>query len=468
MLTFHRTRFNACLFNSAVLFLTISPIVLSAQSAHKSPSSKPIDASARQMQLRFRLQDNPHDKRAHDELIKILRSKNAFRPEMEEDGAWLRNNPDDFSTEIEMRSLATVAVDDPEYAISTDRFVLAHSNRGDDPKDYDFTNDRLAFGLLDRKHTAEALEILTKATIESPNDPGVWENLGDAQVRAGQMEMAVLSYRKSIDLDGNQEGSHQGLANAFFKSGQYSDAEIELKAAISVYNAQYHGDVSTDTFHIMMKKIQEATHNEPTLAGLRCQLARVYVAERKFDKALAEVDEAASANPNDKITDEYIRASIYVIAGQLEKAKATRLQAHREIETELKKGPHNAEMDATLAYPEIMFMSIEDDELNSAHEVIAFLEPLATTGSIKSMDLISLGFAYCTVGKPTECRHFTEAGFRSGGKLNNPVSQHHLAEALLNSGDSEGALEHFQEAYERDPQNGTYRMDYETAKLPKK
>ncbi len=38
-----------------------------------------------------------------------------------------------------------------------------------------------------------------------PTDAGVWENLGDAQLKAGQFEEAVPSYRKSLNLDNNQE-----------------------------------------------------------------------------------------------------------------------------------------------------------------------------------------------------------------------------------------------------------------------
>jgi hypothetical protein len=73
---------------------------------------------------------NPHDQQAHNELVKIFNAKYAFRAEMEEeDGEWLRNNPTDFETEIQMRSIATVAIYDPEYAISTDRFILSRVHR---------------------------------------------------------------------------------------------------------------------------------------------------------------------------------------------------------------------------------------------------------------------------------------------------------------------------------------------------
>ena len=157
---FHNTRPISYWFSIAIVSLTIFPLVLPAQKTPKGSSSKKIDDSNRQMRLRFRLQTNPHDKQAHEDLIKILSAKYAFRQEMEEDGSWLRNNPDDYEAEIQMRSLATAAVNDPEYAINMDHFVLSHANRSDDPKDYDFMNDRL--GDVDRQATQGIREDLER------------------------------------------------------------------------------------------------------------------------------------------------------------------------------------------------------------------------------------------------------------------------------------------------------------------
>jgi hypothetical protein len=129
MRTSPKTRPISIWFSIAIVFLTISPLVLPAQKTSNGSSSKKVDDSDRQMRLRFRLQSNPHDRQAHEELIKILSAKYAFRQEMEENGSWLRNNLDDYDAEIQMRSLATTAVNDPEYAINMDHFVLSHANR---------------------------------------------------------------------------------------------------------------------------------------------------------------------------------------------------------------------------------------------------------------------------------------------------------------------------------------------------
>jgi tetratricopeptide (TPR) repeat protein len=429
----------------------------------KQPSKKSTDDRIEMLKFRFRLDNDPHDKTAHEGLIKLLRAKNAFRAELEEDGAWLKNNPNDWEAEIEVDSLANAALDDPEFAFGIDRFILAHTKREDDDHSYDFVESRYAFALLGRKHIEEALVLLRKETVENPEDPAVWQNLGDALVRANQPEQAIPAYEESIALGATQEWPHEGLAKAYFKLKQYSDAETELKAAIALYGAQYHSGEPTDSFHQMMKQIQEATHQEPSLAKLHSQLAQVYVGAKEYAKAISELDSAERANSANKINYEYFRAHIYEVSGQLDKANALRLQASKEVRDEMKKAPKDADMEAYLAYPESLFISFEDDDLSSAQEIIAFYAPLPAA-FLKAMDMLTLGMAYCTVGRADQCSNYVESAFRIGGKLNRAESHHKIAEALSDAHDSQGALKHFQAAYELDPINTTYRLDYEGAK----
>ena len=448
----------------SIILVSIWPCYTHAQKVNqKQPSKKSADNGSELLKFRFRLDNDPHDKTAHEGLIKLLRAKNAFRAEIEEDGTWLKNNPSDWMTEIEMRSLAEAAVDDPEYAFGIDRFILAHTKREDDDHSYDFAEMRYAFGLLGRTHIEEALDLLRKETVESPDDPAVWQNLGDAQVRANQPGQAIPAYKRSIALGPTQEAPHEGLAKAYFRLKQYSEAETEFKAAISLYNAQYHSGEPTDSFHAMMKKMQEATHQEPSLAKLYCQLAQVYVGVKEYAKAISELDSAEQANSDNKINYEYLRAHIYEASGQLDRANALRSQASKEVRDLMKKAPKDADMEAYLAYPESFFMSFEEDDLSSAQEIIACYSTLPPA-SLKAMDMLTLGMAYCTVGKADQCISYVESAFRVGGKLNRAENHHKLAEALLEAHDSRGALRHFQAAYELDPVNTTYRLDYEAAK----
>jgi tetratricopeptide (TPR) repeat protein len=451
------------------LIVLLGASCLGAQSiAKKQAAKKPADNETRMSQYRFRLENNPHDEEAHKGLIELLRAKNAFRAELEEDGAWLKNNPTDWVTEIEMSALAETATDDPEYRFAIVRYILSHTKRDDDDHSYDFAESRLAFALLKRQHVQEALDLLQKQAGEVPNDAGVWENLADALARSNRAEESLAAYKKSIALDTTQYGTHEGLAKAYLALKQYTDAETEYKAAISLYNAQFHTGEPTDSFHLMMKKIQEATHEERSLSTLYSGLAGVYEDEKNYSAAIVELDNAERATPSDKISYEYKTANIYEESGQLDIANNLRAQAGKEVRSEMNKGPKNAEMDEYLAYPEALMFTADDggdpeDVLYSARQTIAFYASLPPV-SLKAMDMLTLGMAYCRVGNANQCRSNVESALRVGAKFDRAQAHHNLAGSLSAIHDLQGALKHFQRAYELDPMNVTYRMDFEAAK----
>ncbi len=94
-------RHRRVLFFSLVL-VSIWPCYVYAQKVNQKQPSKSADDGSEILKFRFRLDNDPHDKTAHEGLIKLLRAKNAFRAELEEDGTWLKNNPNDWEAEIEM------------------------------------------------------------------------------------------------------------------------------------------------------------------------------------------------------------------------------------------------------------------------------------------------------------------------------------------------------------------------------
>jgi tetratricopeptide (TPR) repeat protein len=411
--------------------------------------------------MRFRLQDDPHDKEAHQQLQRLLQDKYAFRAELVEYALWLRNNPDDYAAELEMRSTATAAQDDPEFAIAQDRYVLAHAKRSDDPDSYDSVEERMAFLLLKRTQYVEALRLLRHQTELRPTEHGAWEDLADAEVQAGLPSEAVAHYRNSIELDGSQEDPHSGLASAYYKLKDYRHAETELMAALAIYNSQYHGAAPSDSFHQFLKKMNEATKREPGLSSLHRKLAMVYESEGKTDKAIFEVD--AASKTDDGFGDYFLKAAMLESAGQPDRAAAVRQQAHIAIATEMKhENMKSPELD-DFSNPDVLFALDNDDETRSARKVIPLLESQLNSGRLKPMELLLLGQAYCAAGRIADCRREEETAFRLDNKLSSGRSEHELGLALLRGKYSEGGQEHLQRAYELDPQNTTYRMDYDRA-----
>jgi hypothetical protein len=105
-----------------------------------------------------------------------------------------------------------------------------------------------------------------------------------------------------------------------------------------------------------------------------------------------------------------------------------------------------------------------DDDRAQAHEVITLLEPQIATGRLKPMDLMLLGVSYCSVDRISDCKRQSQAVMSSSKKLDTGKNHHLLGESLKKSGDATGAAEEFEQAYQREPQNTTYRMDYEAAR----
>jgi tetratricopeptide (TPR) repeat protein len=443
-----------------VLASLLVPTLAAQQTKPKAPA---VDDDRREMQLRMRLNWNPHDKEAHKQLDTILDKKYAFRSRMEENGNWLRNNPNDYIAETTMWALATT-IQDPEYAISIDHFVLANADRSEDPDSYDSVSDQLAFLLVDRGRYAEALALLRRSTELSPTDAGVWANLADAQKKAGQYAAAIPSYRKSLDLDNNQESTHEGLADVLMQTGDIQGCETEMTATIAIYNAQYHGSEGpTDSFHQMIKGLVNVSKNDPVLAKLHMKLARAFLADKDFDRALAEVDAAAKIDPDSPYG--YFRAEIYDAEREPAKASAARNQTSSAIIAEAKKMKQDPFMDA-FTFPQEIFMMApdEDDGFDAPHEIIVLLEPLVSTGKLKPGDQLTLGMAYCSKGRVNECRQQVETGLRLDAKLNTSRTQYALAQALQKNHDMAGAQLHFQKAYELEPLNTTYRADYEATR----
>jgi tetratricopeptide (TPR) repeat protein len=444
--------------------LSVALLPASSEGQNQAPTKPPAKSTSdEQLRLRLRLRDNPHDQEAHKQLHKLLSANYAFRAEMEEDGAWLKNNPDDYSTEIDMNSLATVVLFDPEYAIAIEKIILLHADRSAYPEGYDGVIDHLSQILRQREKYKEALEYEREALKLQPDDSGVWENLGDTQVDAGDPSGALSSYRKSLDLDGNQEGPHEGLATAYMKLGDYKGAETELNAAIAIYNAQYHGTGTSDSFHEATKKMQEVTKMEPQLVRLHQKLATAYLSDGEFARALAEANAAIQAN--DPYGDYYLKASIYEAWGKPKEAADVRLQAHNGIAAELKKEKTPSMFD-DMTYPELVFISTSpgNGDQQAAHEIIKLLSPLQSSGQLRPFDGIMLGFAYCDVGEYRACKEQAEAAMNLSAKVNTAVTNHNLGRAMMKGKDTRTALVHFQKAYELDPANTTYRMDYEQAR----
>lgn len=444
--------------------LCLAPIVCGQK------NTPPTSAAQKEDQLRVRLEYNPHDAEAHKRLIALLKSKYAFRAIVLEEAAWIKNNPNNSVWDLtELISYSTVALRDPEFAITELQSYLGTVRREDDPEDYDGFEDRLAGLLVDRGRAEAGVPLLRELVRLNSGEAGFWADYGSALSAAGRLPEAVQALRHSIVLDPSEEITHEDLADALLKRGNLQEAETEYRAAISVYKDEYKTGEPTNSFQSMLRGIVQAeskTQEENALAEMYLKLARVLLKEKKYGDAIAQTQAALEADKYEFVAL-YYRAEIYGAMGNLTEAAKTRNAAGAAIEkeaaSEFAKSPKVPRPDID---PRVIFLM--DTLWNGAQgcpalpsEIVSVLEP--RLASLSAYERFVLASALFCLGQTSEGRQQWEEAIASDHKLDTAVSQANLGHELLKAGAVSDALPHLERAYELDPQNVTYRMDYEAA-----
>ena len=429
----------------------------------KKTSSLPTEDT-----LRMRLQFHPHDADAHKQLIELLRKKNAFRAIVAEDTTWLTNNRDDTWALTEIVSYSEVALHDPEYAITQLRLQRAAVNRKDDPQDFDDWSDQLAGKLEKRGRPEEALPLLSELVRLNPDEAGFWADYGDVLSALGQHADAVKALRRSIELNASMESFHEGLAEALLKSGDLNGAESEYRAALSIYDAQYKKGEPTDSYHSFigsMVKIEAANGEEHALAETRLKLAHILLLDKKYDDALLQAKGALDADHNE-FAALYMQTEIYDAKGDQDQAAKIRANAAQTIQKEAASDAgwkkSKPDMDARVLFLNDPLWNEQSGYPAFPNEIVSILEPRIAVLSV--FERVELASAYFALGKVASGKEQWEKAISSDAQLDNAVSHFSLGDELVKASAFDDALPHLQRAYELDPQNTTYRTEYDAVR----
>ena len=82
--------------------------------------------------------------------------------------------------------------------------------RREEAASYDFSEDaliELAYQLLDRKKTEDAIQLLKLEVETYPQYWNAYDSLGDAYKAAGQNALAIANYKKSLELNPNDSNA---------------------------------------------------------------------------------------------------------------------------------------------------------------------------------------------------------------------------------------------------------------------
>lgn len=129
--------------------------------------------------------------------------------------------------------------------------------------------EQLSQLLVDEGRSQEAIDLLTKASQDSPS-PDIYDLLGSAYSQAKDYPKAEAAYRKAVALDPDDAGHRHGLAEALMEQDKYADALEQYKKLVEL---------------------------EPGTSENHLRLAQLYRRLGQFDNAQASLERAKQLAP---------------------------------------------------------------------------------------------------------------------------------------------------------------------------
>jgi tetratricopeptide (TPR) repeat protein len=412
------------LFILALLFMTT--IALPQMPPQKSTQPKSPQNAPNEWSLRGRLDANPHDRETHEKLCALLEERGDIRASVKERWAWLGDNPDDWFELAQLMVEAEVRLYDPEYAIAAAKRYLS-SNSNLSPEDVAGASGDLARLLLKRDRASESIPYLEAATKTKPDFEELWADLGDALIKTNKLNLGIEALEKAIDLDPSSPNLHVRLGDALAAKGDLTGQETEYKAACNLGK------------------------NDPLLANQRASrfvaLAKLQIVREEYTDAEINLHQALQLDPN-AFYAYLVHAQLLEKKGQIPKAQAERKRAESMTAEQMKKEKSSLGISSPLA------VFVEDDP----PEIVRILEP--SKEHLVSIERMMLALAYFDLGRKDEGLALLDKFFEDQ-KVNTAQAHFTFAEALKKTGLSQKAEELYRKAYEMDPENTTYRYEYE-------
>lgn len=81
---------------------------------------------------------------------------------------------------------------------------------------------------------AQMLAALEKQSVSKPNDVSIWTQLGDLYFDSNQVDKAIVSYKKSLAIDGSNADVWTDLGVMYHRKGQPKEAIAAFDKAISI------------------------------------------------------------------------------------------------------------------------------------------------------------------------------------------------------------------------------------------
>jgi len=171
--------------------------------------------------------------------------------------------------------------------------------------------------------------VLYKKGIEIKDDYAeTYNNLGNAYNRKGMYKKAIVEYQKAIKLKHDYKEAHNNLGSAYSNLRQYDKAIAEHKKALKINPncEKSHNNLGVAysfkrEYDKAVREYKRALEIAPSFTRSRVNLALAYSYKRMYALAIAEFKKVLKREPN-KISVLYNLGNVYSDAGQYEQAAA--------------------------------------------------------------------------------------------------------------------------------------------------
>ena len=140
--------------------------------------------------------------------------------------------------------------------------------------------------------------LFKKAANNSPDNPTIFNNLGNSLKNQGKDEEALASFKRALSVEPEHPGFNANLGNILVRLGRLHEA--------------------SDCFEKALKTDQENVH-------LLAKLGSVYEQANRYDEALTVMDRAVALDPNNH--------SVKLVMAKIELRKGNTLEAKEIIES---------------------------------------------------------------------------------------------------------------------------------------
>jgi tetratricopeptide (TPR) repeat protein len=189
-------------------------------------------------------------------------------------------------------------------------------------------NDQEAWYLLGKAYLTMSENALAKIDEIDPNSVVAHEIAGEIDASMHNYDLALVEYKKAIDMAPHQPGTHMHMGEAYWYIGKWQSAQTEFKAELEndPYNCIARWKLANsileanDSSDEALTEVNRAIERCPALMQARVDRARALVRLGRQPEALPDLLMAEKDSPNEP-TIHFLLAAVYRAQGKSAEAQ---------------------------------------------------------------------------------------------------------------------------------------------------